>query len=75
MFQNHLKGFIQLIAKLRDEEDAIRIKRVRVENNIVERRKKKYIRMERNVRNFLNSHNGIINNISDLIDLTRILYY
>ena len=70
---NHAKSLL-LVSKLRDEEDAIRIKKIKIYANVTECRKKKYMEMGNNVRDLFNSRNSPIVNISDLIILIRLLF-
>ena len=73
--RNKMKSFIVLVSTIRDEEEQIRQKRIYCEDGIVVSRKKKYIVMENNVREFLRQHNNVINNVETLKELTSLLYY
>ena len=74
-FSGSQSSFILLIHKLRAEEDLIRIRRIRLNLNHTFSRKKKYIEMENDVRNFLNTHSIGINDTILLIELAKLLFY
>jgi hypothetical protein len=66
---------ILLLSKLREEEDAIRIKAIIYELHHEFKRLKKYVVMEENVLRFLFNFEIGPNDVNLLIELAKLLFY